>query len=214
MKLAVFGATGGVGQQLVPQALARGHEVVAVARGAAAVPDGVRLVRGEVYEPAVAMEAVAGVDAVLSCLGPKRVNPANPWSAVASPPDFAARSAAHIVAAMKHHGVKRAVAVGAAGTGETYATLNVAMKLLLATSKLGPMYADVEAMEKVWLSSGLDVWVPRPCTLNNGPVSGKVVVVPAFGLLSAISRADVAAWMLDALERPVVGEPSPMIARG
>ena len=32
MKLAIFGATGGTGQQLVEQALAAGHQVTAVVR--------------------------------------------------------------------------------------------------------------------------------------------------------------------------------------
>lgn len=38
MRLAVFGATGGTGRQLVEQALAQGHEVTAVVRDPARLP--------------------------------------------------------------------------------------------------------------------------------------------------------------------------------
>ena len=38
MKLVVFGATGGIGSQVVKQALAAGHEVTAIARRPWAIP--------------------------------------------------------------------------------------------------------------------------------------------------------------------------------
>lgn len=38
MRIAIFGATGHVGRELVAQALASGHEVTALARDPAALP--------------------------------------------------------------------------------------------------------------------------------------------------------------------------------
>lgn len=42
MRLTVFGATGAVGQEIVRQASAAGHEVTAVVRDPSRLPDGLR----------------------------------------------------------------------------------------------------------------------------------------------------------------------------
>ncbi|HEX4462445.1 MAG TPA: NAD(P)H-binding protein, partial [Polyangia bacterium] len=71
MRIAVLGATGQTGRQLVGQALARGHEVVALARDPRKVTAAARLrvVAADVFAPATMAAALAGVDAVASGLG-------------------------------------------------------------------------------------------------------------------------------------------------
>ncbi len=71
MKLAVFGATGGLGRQVVQQALVAGHSVRALVRapGQAGLSESVRLVTGHVLDAQAVAETVEGVDAMLSCLG-------------------------------------------------------------------------------------------------------------------------------------------------
>jgi putative NADH-flavin reductase len=72
MKVLVFGATGGTGRQLVRQALEQGHVVTAFARDPGKmhlVHDNLRVVRGDILEPASIETAVAGQDAVMSALG-------------------------------------------------------------------------------------------------------------------------------------------------
>ncbi|CAA9234724.1 MAG: hypothetical protein AVDCRST_MAG54-1202, partial [uncultured Actinomycetospora sp.] len=46
MRIVLLGASGRTGREVVVQALAQGHEVVAVARAGSDVPDGVEVVRG------------------------------------------------------------------------------------------------------------------------------------------------------------------------
>jgi uncharacterized protein YbjT (DUF2867 family) len=61
MKIAIFGATGGVGKELFRQALAAGHEVNAFARDPGKLDmrrDGLRIVQGDVTNPAVVEQAV------------------------------------------------------------------------------------------------------------------------------------------------------------
>jgi hypothetical protein len=58
-------------------------------------------------------------------------------------------------------------------------------------------------MEQVLAESGLDWVAPRPTRLTRGPKTGSVKVVPSFGAMDAISRADVADWMVQALAEPV-----------
>ena len=78
MKITIIAATGGVGRQLVGQALASGHDVTAVARNPAKLPPDVlaagtaRVIAADLArpDPQVLESAVAGADAVLSALGP------------------------------------------------------------------------------------------------------------------------------------------------
>jgi putative NADH-flavin reductase len=204
MRLLVLGATGGVGRHVLTQALEAGHEVTVLARASSSLapPAGVRVVRGEVSAGTGLDEAMPGQDAVLSSIGMQRRNPANPWSPSLSAQDLTSASARHIVAAMQRHGVRRVVAVSAAGVAESRAQLNLLMRFFLATTMIGTAYADLARMEATYAESGLDWLAPRPTRLVDGPVTGRVRVVPSFGLRDQVSRADVAAWMLAALAAP------------
>jgi uncharacterized protein YbjT (DUF2867 family) len=213
MKLLVLGASGGVGAHVVRLAREAGHDVTAVSRRAIAAPDGVRVVEGDVQREGVIDGAMAGREAVLSSLGIRRVNPRNPWSALASPEDFSSRTARLTVAAMKRHGVGRVIAVSAAGVGESARGLNWMMRFMIARSNVGVAYRDLELMEGEYAQSGLDWCCVRPTALDDGPLSGRAREVERFTMRSWISRADVAQWMLARLSEPSTGSRTPMIAR-
>lgn len=199
MKLFIAGASGQVGRLLVAEAVQRGHIVTAMTRATTPFvpPEGVRVVHD--------LE-LAGHDAVLSCLGMKRENPANPWSPLTSPADFNSANARRIVDAMKQHGVKRVIAISAAGVAESAANMNFLMRFLVKTSSIGVAYRDLAVMEQVYADSGLDWCCVRPTRLTNGPRTGKAHVAHGFPSTSKISRADAAAYMLDLVEKPGVGE--------
>ena len=70
MKLIVFGATGGVGKLFVAQALEKGHEVTAFVRNPEKMDiAGVNIVQGDAFDAASVSAAIAGHDAVVSCIG-------------------------------------------------------------------------------------------------------------------------------------------------
>ncbi|MCA9491464.1 MAG: NAD(P)H-binding protein [Myxococcales bacterium] len=117
MKVLVLGATGGVGRELIAQALERGHEVTALVRGDADLPAPARVLRGEVLQDGVLLEAVRERPVVLSAIGQRRAN-LFPWSPLRSPPDLGARWAALLVEAARQVGSLRVVAVSAAGVAE------------------------------------------------------------------------------------------------
>ncbi len=211
MRVLVLGATGGVGALVVAAALAAGHEVTALVRRPWSPPAGVRVVRGEVVDPAALDDAMAGAAAVLSSLGMRRRVVANPWSALTSPADFTSAYARAVVAAMRRAGVTRVVAVSAAGVGDSAPQMNVVMRMLVATSSIGVAYRDLAAMERVFADSGLDWLAPRPTRLTDGPATGRVRVTGAFGAFDAISRADVAGWMVRALDEPIWASRTPQI---
>src|SRR5690348_10773427 len=71
MRLVIVAATGGIGRQLVEQAIAAGHQVTAVARNPRDLPPQARAVTIDLARPdqAELASAMAGADAVLSGLG-------------------------------------------------------------------------------------------------------------------------------------------------
>jgi hypothetical protein len=67
-------------------------------------------------------------------------------------------------------------------------------------------------MEHAFLSSGLEVCIARPSGLTDGPLTGQVKIARGYSGRATISRADVAAWMLDQAALPAFAEPTPMIS--
>ncbi len=74
MKLTIIAATGGVGTELLGQAVAAGHDVTAVVRNPAKLSRQVHTVTADLTapDPAALESAVAGADAVLSALARTR----------------------------------------------------------------------------------------------------------------------------------------------
>jgi putative NADH-flavin reductase len=210
MKLTIVAATGGIGRQLLEQALAAGHDVTAVVRDPGRLAAPVRSVTADLAaaDPAGLEAAVAGADAVLSGLGPRSAAEAG----------VASRGTAAIVQAMQATGVRRIVAVSAApvGTvpspgrpdpprhdpGDGLLMRHLLVPLVKAALR-GP-YADLALMEDVLRSSGLDWTVIRPPRLTDGPLSGRYRTAIGQNLRRGllVSRADVAQLMLRALDRP------------
>ncbi|HWS35898.1 MAG TPA: NAD(P)H-binding protein [Actinoplanes sp.] len=74
MKLTIVGAGGRTGTHLAEQALAVGHDVVALVRNAAKLTlrhDRLRVAQGELTDEAAVADAVRGADAVLASLSPE-----------------------------------------------------------------------------------------------------------------------------------------------
>jgi putative NADH-flavin reductase len=210
MKLTIFAATGGIGGQLLEQAVDAGHDVTAVVRNPARLSRPVRAVTADMTaaDPAAVEAAVAGADAVLSGLGPRSNADAG----------VAAQGTRVIVAAMQATGVRRIVAVSAAPVG-TVATPGrpnppkhdpgdgFFMRHLLshvAGVTLGKVFADLAEMEDILAGSGLDWTVVRPPRLTGKPLTGSYRTAYGQNLRGGLSvpRADVAHCMLSVLGQP------------
>jgi putative NADH-flavin reductase len=211
VKILVLGASGGVGTQLVRIAAERGHDVTAVARSRLEVPAGVRLVVDDVQREGCLDEVIAGRDVVLSALGIRRKNQPNPWSPLASPADFTSATAQRIVAAMKRHGVRRVIAVSAAGVGDSRPGLNWMMRFFVGYTNVGANYRDLDRMEAVYAASGLDICCVRPTGLKDGPETGRIAQIGSFPFNAWISRADVARWMVEHVDADLAELRAPII---
>ena len=198
MRLTVFGATGGIGTNVVRQALAAGHEVVAVVRDPArlAVPAGrgLGVVTADVMDPAQIGPAVKGADAVVSALGPRPGGPAT----------VLADSARSILAALDQTGVRRLAAVSASGAfiepGEPFVT-RVLVKPLLQRILRDAM-TDTRRMEAEIRASDTDWTLMRPPQLTNRPGRGRYRRMIDHNVGRTIARADVAGAILATLADP------------
>jgi len=112
MKLAIIGATGFVGRVVVNEALARSHEVTAIARHTKDLPTNnhLHIALGDVTNTEWLSQTLKGVDAVISAFNPG-------WTDPDLYANFVNGSNA-ILKAVETSGVKRFLAVGGAGSLE------------------------------------------------------------------------------------------------
>ncbi len=210
MKLVIVGASGGVGQQLVSLAAKQGHAVTAVVRsGSWAAPAGVETRVGSLTDVDFLAKAFEGHEVVLSGLG-LRLKSIAPW-AKPEVADFLSTSTPAIIAAMKRAKVERVIAVSAGGVGDTADKVPGAFRTFIRFSALRHAYAELEVMERLYRSSGLQVCLPRPTGLTDGPVTEQVKVCESFEGRATISRGDVAWWMLKEAVTPRFTGQAPMI---
>ncbi|MFE3741158.1 NAD(P)-dependent oxidoreductase [Streptomyces sp. NPDC059134] len=200
MNLAVLGATGGVGRQIVVHALADGHKVKAGVRDPARMDltgDKLTVLRTDALDAGSVGEVVEGVDTVLSGVGPTaRHDPVRP----------AYTSARATVAAMSTAGVRRLVVVSAAPLNRTgVARTRLAHRVItpMMWVLLREMYTDLELMERTLADSELDWTSVRPPRLTNSTGRGVYRhAIDAGPPGNRIARADVARAMLDFMAAP------------
>jgi putative NADH-flavin reductase len=212
MRLTIEAATGGVGGQLLGQAVAAGHDVTVLVRNpdrlAAGLP--VRVVVADLAAagPEALQSAVDGADAVLSGLGARSGAEAG----------VASRGTRALVQAMGSAGVRRIVVVSAASVGtvaspgrpdpprhnpgDGFFMRHLAAPLAKAAFRRH--YDDLALMEDVLRDSDLDWSVARPPRLLDRSLKRSYRTAYEQNVRGGmfISRADVARLMLDVLDRP------------
>ena len=111
MKVALIGATGFVGSQILNEALNRGHQVTAIVRRVDRLPqrDGLTSVQVDVMDVDALAAALAGHEAVIAAFNPDRTAPGDVFQRMVD-------GAKAIIAATKRAGIKRLLAVGGAGS--------------------------------------------------------------------------------------------------
>jgi len=207
MNLTIVAATGGIGQQLLEQAVDAGQKITAIVRSPTRLSREVRAFVADLANPdsATLRSAIRGADAVLSGLGARS----------AADSGVATRGTQAIVQAMSAVGVKRIIVVSAAPIGTVPSPERpnppkydpgdgFFMRHLLAPltkAALREHYADLARMEDVLRESSADWTIVRPPRLTNGPLTGTYRIANGQNLRRglSISRADVAHFMLRAL---------------
>jgi putative NADH-flavin reductase len=192
MKLAVLGATGGTGLEVIRLAKERGHSVTAFVRNPRALSmfDGqIRMVQGDLLKPSELESVVAGQDAVLSAFGP-HVDTVRVWREYAGA----------LTKAMSQARIRRIVVLSVAFL---FKDSVVPPAFLAGWLFFHDTVVGAAQMEQIFMGSGLDWTIARPPRLTDKPYTGKYRVreghLPRFGF--TISRADVADYMIRAAEQ-------------
>lgn len=191
-KIAIIGATGRAGSQLLEEALRRGHSVTAIARHASRLGEraGVVTKDVDVNDAQALQNAVAGNDVVLSAA------------------HFSTLPAAAIIEPVKKSGVKRLLVVGGAGSlllpeGTKVIDSPGFPEEYRAEAAAGGVYLDTLRQEK-----DLDwTFLSPSAEFVEGERSGKFRLGNDHLLVSAEGRswitfADFAIAMLDEVEQP------------
>lgn len=202
MKILVPGATGSVGGHVVEQALARGHEVIAIARN----PENLTLEHPNLTkEPVDILDAraveplLAGVDAVVSTVG---------IGASKNPTTLYSEGTRNLLDGMRKHGVQRIVVISSE-VAEHWAHQSIFklwVVLPLLQRFLGATYDDMRRMDIALWESPAQWTALRAPRIRTAP--GK----SAYRLDSqpmprgwTITAADMATAMLDIIEREDLG---------
>jgi putative NADH-flavin reductase len=196
LDVVVFGASGRSGQAFLSVALERGHAVRAFLRSSTnwTGPSQVQVYRGTFNDRGLLGQAVAGADGVCCFLGPR-------------PPNtdvFCAAATEAILDAMVRHGVQRFACVTGAMVAPSTAHVSLAARLLARAFSLAraPVAADRVSQEAIVRASVTSWTLFKPPRLHGGPPSHGIAIGPdvRVGLLSSLSRTDLAIAILDAIE--------------
>ncbi|MEP1062631.1 NAD(P)H-binding protein [Stenomitos frigidus AS-A4] len=174
------------------RAIAAGHTVTAFMRDSThyTVPPNVRVFTGDATDPAVISHATAGQDAVIDTVGGK-----TPWRQT----EIEQRVARAIVAAAKKNGTRRIIAISALGVGDSTAQATLPFRLLLLPTFLRGSTADKTAMEREIAQAGVPYVLIRPAVLNDQPAVGSVRVLSGVEKGRQVTRADLAAFVVEQL---------------
>jgi uncharacterized protein YbjT (DUF2867 family) len=184
MNVAVFGAAGRTGRQVVRLALERGHDVTAFVRDRSRVEtsdDLVRVVEGDARDADAVVDALAGQDAAISVLS---------LMAADREPEFS-EATSTIVDCATRAGVRRIVATA---NNEVFTDREVTGEFAAHAREHRRNRATLEA-------SGLDWTIGAAPWVTEDAPPGAMVVVDAKAPGRQLSPAGFAGFTLDALER-------------
>ncbi|MFJ9989166.1 NAD(P)-dependent oxidoreductase [Pseudomonas putida] len=191
-KIAIIGATGRAGSQLLDEALRRGHSVIAIARDPSSLQgrEGVTVKALDAKDSAALQAAVTGVDAVLSAA------------------HFSTLAPQAIIEPVKGAGVKRLLVVGGAGSlllpsGQRVIDSPDFPEAYKAEASAGVRFLDTLRQEPV-----LDwTFLSPSAEFVEGERSGRYTLGKDHLLIGAdgkswITFADYAIALIDELEKP------------
>jgi putative NADH-flavin reductase len=195
MNLLILGATGGIGIEVVRQAIERGHAVTAFVRTPErlkAFAGRVSVATGDVLNAVELARVMRDHDVVLSAFGPR-------LPIARSDAHLLRDFAASLTNAMHQASLQRAIVVS---TAFLFKDAMLPPAYLFGRLFFPGVVSDATDMEATLRTSGLDIAIVRPPQLKDKPHTGRFRVrpdhLPVFGF--SIPRADVADFMIQTAE--------------
>ena len=207
-KIAVFGATGLTGRHVVEQALARGHEVVALVRDPSRLAldhPCLRVIGGSPISMSDVELCVRGASAVIHCLGIGGKGNGQSTTLISE-------SVKLVLTAMNQHGAQRIVCmsnVGAGGSGTWFANRLI---IPLFLRWLIPIIKDKNRMEAALRASPVEWISVRLPNIIEGPDKSLRVSADGRGIGLSITAESAANFLLDQVSSSVYVRSSPSIS--
>ncbi|GER91932.1 hypothetical protein KDW_60940 [Dictyobacter vulcani] len=200
-KIALFGATGMIGQRVLNEALRRGHPVTAIVRDPASMDlsnPNLMVVAGDVMDVESIAQKVVGHDVVVSTLGP----------GLDADPEKLVTITRSLLEGVRHSGIKRVIAVGGAGSLEVAPGVQLADTPQFPPAWKGIASAHRDALDVYKQEQKLDwVNVSPAALIEPGTRTGQYrtgtdqLLTNAHGE-SKISAEDFAVAIIDEVEQP------------
>jgi uncharacterized protein YbjT (DUF2867 family) len=195
MRVLLLGATGGTGREIVREAGAQGHSVVALVRSRTNATGlaGAELVEGDARDEQALSRALEGCSGVISSLG----TPMSPFREVT----LLSVATRALVTAMESRNVRRLVCITGLGAGDSRGHGGFLFDNLFFPLLLRKVYEDKNRQEDIVRASKLDWVLVRPVVLNDKPARGTVRAQTDLSGIhgGAVSRSDVAKFAVQQL---------------
>lgn len=197
MKIAVFGATGGIGKYAVQHALEKGYMVNAFARNPAKLSishENLSICKGEINDFETVKKAITGCDAVIWCVG-------IPMKKYVGTPSLDGHKV--LLKAMNECGITRLIdwATPSVTFSKDKKSFITVVPGIMAGIALKQAKHEMTAIGELVSKSNLDWTMVRFMAPKNTPYTGAVKV--GFGdvkMSFSISREDIAAFMVEQVE--------------
>lgn len=195
MKIAIFGATGKTGIEVVKQALENGFQVTAFVRDPLRLSienKDLTVIKGDVSDSAGVSETIKNQDVVVCVLGT-----GNDLKKTT----IRTTGTINLISGMKKNNVKRLIVMTAMGIGESWSDLSLFNRFFFATL-LKNSRNDHEKQEAAVKESNLEWTIIRPSGLTETPRTGVYNVGEHISAkTSKIPRADVADLIIRELKQ-------------
>ena len=195
MNLAVFGATGGVGREVVTQALDAGHHVTAYVRNPAKLDlthPNLTVIAGELTDRDAVQRAVHGSDAVISALGPSLHRKATGMPLV--------DGTRTIVDVMLAEGVERYIGMATPSLRDPRDKGSLLGRIVpfMGRTFLSRAYRELLDMSQLITDSPLNWTIARFTRPTDGPATATVRAgyLGRDRIRASITRADIASFLL------------------
>ncbi|MFQ6613752.1 MAG: NAD(P)-dependent oxidoreductase [Fidelibacterota bacterium] len=205
MRIAIIGASRGIGNQLLRLALEAGHEVTAFSRHpekSSVEHEHLRVIAGDILDPDSVAAVTKGQDGVCVCIGiPPTWKPVTVFS----------EGIRNVLASIRKN-TKLAVITGI-GAGDSRGHGGFLYDHLVLPLLLKTIYQDKNRVEELLQQSSSNWLIVRPGFLTNNPRTGTYRVVEDLTGIKAgkISRADVADFILKQFETPTLFGKTPLL---
>ncbi len=193
MEIAIFGATGRVGEQFLKRALADGHRVKALVRSDKLEPHvNLEMIVGDIRKAEDVERVISGTEAVFSAIGTDRTTTLSEAGPL-------------LVSAMEKHGISRLITIGTAGILDSRMTPGkLRYKGGDSNRKLTFAAEEHEKLYRLLEKSALDWTIVCPTYLPDGEARGnyrtEAELLPEGG--KEITVGDTAAFAYQLLEQP------------